>query len=153
MSNPVCSSTTSAASFGFTIPDAAMECTGPVQATGEPAHGPADTAHEQAPLMLAHGIRHDGRRYCFGNYCSVRLQDAITYARLVAKRALYTSDGTRLMRPAGNGDMKPPGDSDQALMASLGVSFAAGRYVFEGSRYNRLADAVAYARLRRVHMY
>jgi hypothetical protein len=33
-------------------------------------------------------------------------------------------------------------------MQSLGVSFEQGSYVFEGFHYDRLADALAYARLR-----
>ena len=46
--------------------------------------------------MLAFGIRHEGHRYCFGNHCSVRLQDAIIYARLVAKRTVYVLEANRL---------------------------------------------------------
>lgn len=151
MSNSVDRSTTSHNSSDPISGDAGVEKAGPVQATGDAGRGPAGSEQEQ--LMLAYGICLDGCRYCFGNYCSVRLQDAITYARLVARRALYTSDGTRLTRRASSGGVQPPGDSDRALMASLGVSFDDGRYLFEGSRYSRLADAVAFARLRRVHMY
>jgi hypothetical protein len=151
MSNSVHRSTTSHASADSVYGDAGMEEAGLVQATGGSDRGPAGSEQEQ--LMLAYGIRHDGRRYCFGNYCSVRLRDAITYARLVARRALYTSDGTGLTRRGDGGGVQPPGGSDRALMASLGVSFDDGRYVFEGSHYSRLADAVAFARLRRVHMY
>jgi hypothetical protein len=48
-----------------------------------------------------------------------------------------------------DGDVQPPTGSDTALMQSLGVSFKDGQYVYEGFHYDRLADAVAYARLRR----
>lgn len=153
MSNSACCATTSHVSSNFKAFDGGTQEVGLVHAHGSPAHVFGDTSQEQGQLMSAFGIRHDGQRYCFGNYCSVRLQDAITCARLAAKRALYTSDATRLTHRAGSDGVKLPSDSDRTLMASLGVSFDDGHYVFESSRHSRLADAVAYARLRRVHVY
>ena len=84
--------------------------------------------------------------YCFGNYCSGHLQDAVTYARLVAKRALYTSGGNRLTCRERDGDRKPPDGSGRSLMALPGVSFDVGRHVYQGFHDDRLADAVAYSR-------
>jgi len=40
-----------------------------------------------------------------------------------------------------------PSDADCMLMASLGIGFESGVYRFEGYRYDRLGDAVTYARL------
>jgi len=40
-----------------------------------------------------------------------------------------------------------PTDADFKPMASLGIGFDAGVYRFEGYGYDRLADAVTYARL------
>lgn len=42
----------------------------------------------------------------------------------------------------------PPAGPDTVFMKSLRLSFEAGRYVYEGFDYDRLADAVAYVRLR-----
>ena len=41
----------------------------------------------------------------------------------------------------------PPDESELALMNSLAITFSKGRYFFGPYRYNRLADAVHYARL------
>jgi hypothetical protein len=125
---------------------------GEVHARGEPVHMSVDTGQEQAQLMSTLRIRRDGAHYCFRNYCSVRLQDAVNYARLVAKRELLCAvDKGGLPRRTSDGDAKPPGESVAALMASPGRSFDDGRDVVDSVHYGHLADAVAYGRLRQLH--
>jgi hypothetical protein len=109
--------------------------------------GQADQ-QEQARLMAMLGIRQEGRYYHFRSYRYVRLQDAVAYARLVGTRASRMLPEDNLPSRSFDDGVKPPTGSDTALMQSLGVSFEEGYYVFEGFHYDRLADALAYARLR-----
>jgi hypothetical protein len=102
----------------------------------------------QAQLMATLGIHHEGRYYHFRSYRYVRLEDAVAYARLVGTRVARMLAEDELRGRGLEDDVKPPCAEDTALMQSLGVSFEAGQYVYEGYRYDRLADAVAYARLR-----
>jgi hypothetical protein len=71
--------------------DTGMSQRAQVHANDWPASVSDDTGQRQIQLMSSLGIFRDGRCYCFRNYCSVRLQDAVSYARLVAKRELYAS--------------------------------------------------------------
>lgn len=125
---------------------------GHVSTSGKPAGVPAEVDPEAARLMATLGIHHDGRYYHFRNYRYTRLQDAVAYARLVATRVPYPLTEDELPAQAGNDDFKPPSASDTTLMMTLGVSFDGARYVYESYHYDRLADAVAYARLRRLHV-
>jgi hypothetical protein len=43
-------------------------------------------------------------------------------------------------------EFRPPTGAEQALMASLGIQFDGQAYSFAGYRYDRLADAVKFAR-------
>jgi hypothetical protein len=43
-------------------------------------------------------------------------------------------------------EFRPPTEAEQVLMASLGIQFDGQAYSFAGYRYDRLADAVRYAR-------
>lgn len=130
----------------------AAPAAGDAHAHTAPAHVSIDTGQEQAQLMSALGIRRNGAHYCFRNYCSVRLQDAVNYARLVAKRELLCAvDKDGLPRSTSDGAAKPRGESDAALMTSPGGSFNDGRDVVDSVRYDHLADAVAYGRLRQLH--
>jgi hypothetical protein len=103
---------------------------------------------EQARLMATLGIHHEGRYYHFRSYRYVRLEDAVAYARLVGTRVARMLPEDNLPSRSFDDGVKPPTGADTALMQSLGVTFEAGRYVYEGFHYDRLADAVAYARLR-----
>ncbi len=49
-------------------------------------------------------------------------------------------------RPPSRKPCPAPTDADRALMATLGIQFDGYAFCFAGSRYDRLADAVAYAR-------
>jgi hypothetical protein len=114
-------------------------------ATQGAAPGPYPAAGDECQLMAELSIIRDGRQYLYDGYCYDRLSDAVAYARL------------------GRGHTRPPGPSspaqfdvvdsptalDRQLMTELSISFENGRFVFEGHRYDRLSDAVGYARHRR----
>ena len=122
---------------------------GHVDIRSEPVGETGDAGQEeQARLMAALGIRHEGHHYHFRGYRYVRLEDAVAYARLVGTRASRMLPEDNLPDRSFDDESKPPTGSETALMQSLGVSFEDGQYVYEGFHYDRLADAVAYARLR-----
>lgn len=119
-----------------------------------PAGPEAADLEEQASLMATLGIRHERRYYHFRGYRYTRLEDAVAYAHLVGTRAARMLPEDNLPDRSfddGGEPGEPPTAADTTLMQSLGVSFEDGRYVYEGFHYDRLADAVAYARLRHLH--
>jgi hypothetical protein len=149
MSTPTNRSTQTSAGIDAATQDAFTSEGGHVDARSEPVLEADAAGHEQqARLMATLGIRHEGRYYHFRSYRYVRLEDAVAYARLVGTRAARMQPEDSVPSRSFDDGVKPPTGSDTALMQSLGVSFEAGRYVYEGFHYDRLADAVAYARLR-----
>jgi len=88
-------------------------------------------------------ITFNGRKYGYRGYRYDRFADAANYARLDRSRAFAAADedaGAPLERtPAPRGE-------DLELMRPLGVSFADGVFHWREYRYERLDDAVAYAR-------
>lgn len=116
-----------------------------------PAAGPAAPAPsgEREQLMAEHSITYNGRHYQLGHYRYDHLADAVSYSLL-----------RRSMPPGSNavdlGDSEPgpeeieaPDRSERALMAELDISFRDGVYQLGAYRYDRLADAVAFARVQR----
>jgi hypothetical protein len=138
------------ASIDTAAQDAFTSEGGHVNAGAEPVREAADTDQDaQARLMATLGIHREGRYYHFRGYRYNRLEDAVAYARLVGTRASRMLPEDNLpSRSFDNDGVKPPTGADIALMKTLGVSFEAGRYVYEGFRYDCLADAMAYAKLR-----
>ena len=104
-----------------------------------------DTAEERAQWMADLSIAYDGIRYYYGSYRYDRLEDAVNYARLQRSR-----DGghTRIpmTRPAIH---HAPDDNERRAMASSGITYVGGGYRLGEYRYDRLTDALAYARLQR----
>src|SRR5580765_1283782 len=99
---------------------------------------------ERARLMSEFSIHHDGRHYVFEGYRYDRLADAVSYARLMRARS------QRQQQPYRSGCEKIiewPDALERKLMKALRISFSAGVYEFRGYRYDRLIDAVNYARL------
>jgi hypothetical protein len=151
MSTSTNRSTQTKASIEAAAQDAFTAEGGPVDARSEPVQqtGDAGAQEEQARLMATLGIHHEGRYYHFRGYRYTRLEDAVAYARLVGTRASRMLPEDNLPSRSFDDEVKPPTGSETALMQSLGVSFKDGQYLYEGFHYDRLADAVAYARLRR----
>jgi len=101
-------------------------------------------ADERARLMSELSIHHDGRHYIFAIFRYERLADAVGYAQLMRSRSQPQQE------PYQSGYDKviePPDGLDRKLMKRLHISFSAGVYEFRGYRYDRLVDAVNYARL------
>lgn len=93
-------------------------------------------------LMAQLSVSYDGRHYQFGQYRYDQVADAIHYAQRHPGEA---NDA----RPAA-APIEIPDEAQRALMGSFDISFRDGLYHLGDYRYERLADAVAYARLRRV---
>ena len=111
----------------------------------EPDAMPIDTVtDERTRLMAELSIHYDGRHYIFEEYRYDRLSEAVSYARLAQARAPQVNAP---LRSTYGKAIESPGESDKLLMHTLHISFRAGAYEFEGYRYDRLVDAVNYARL------
>ena len=111
----------------------------------EPAAPPlvASASGDRAQLMADLSIAYDGLRYYYKSYRYDRLEDAVSYARL--QRSRVGSQGrVPLPRPA---IFQPPGEGEWRTMTSFGITYAEGVYRLGEYRYDRLADALAYARL------
>ena len=113
----------------------------------EPAASPPvmGTSADRAQLMADLSIAYDGLRYYYGSYRYDRLEDAVDYARLQLAR----SGGHARMRMARPAILQAPGDGEWRAMTSSGITYAGGVYRLGEYRYDRLADALAYARLQR----
>lgn len=88
------------------------------------------------------GVTFDGRQFCLAGYRYDRVEDAVAYARLLAKRGEW-----RL--PGGSGHpcaVVAPTAEQQDEMVTLGVTARGGRYHFREYVYDNVADALAYAR-------
>jgi hypothetical protein len=123
----------------------------PAPHRGEPASAnaigsAADTPGERERLMAEFSIAYNGRHYEYGRYRYERLADAVSYARL--RRAMGTAaeaDGPMpLPQP-----IESPDASQREMMAQFAITFEDGVYRLGSYRYDRLVDAVNYARLHR----
>lgn len=112
---------------------------------GDRVRAPARTEREQT--MHEHAIGFDGLRYDFHGYRYDRLADALTYARLMRSRpAAENPPGSH----ARGATFVGPSEGDLKSMAALGITYDAGVYQYATYRYDRLADAVSYAKTLRV---
>ena len=111
--------------------------------TGAGVSPPAPSESERE--MAEFGITQDGLRYRYNNYRYDRLADAVAYARLMRSRPTRPDAGGTFTQ--GSATWVPPTDDERDLMASLGIRLVDGTYRFAEFRYERLVDAVNYARL------
>jgi hypothetical protein len=103
------------------------------------AASPAVPGHEMAALC----ITFNGRKYGYRGYRYDRFMDAVNYARFDRLRAFAdpgVNDGAPLERTPA------PSEAELRVMRKLGITFADGVFNWREYRYERLADAVAYAR-------
>jgi hypothetical protein len=111
----------------------------PTQRAVQDARAPtADESRLMAELSIIRG----GRHYFYDGYSYDRLSDAIAYAQLVRGQPHRPGPSS----PAQLESSESPPAPDWQLMRELSISFENGRFVFEGFRYDRLADAANYAR-------
>ena len=98
---------------------------------------------ERERLMAEFLIAFNGRYYLYGPYRYDRLADAVNYAKL--QRA-NVGAGERIGAMPAPERIEAPSESQRELMNTLDITFLHGVYRLGAYRYDRLADAVAYAR-------
>ena len=86
--------------------------------------------------MASQGVRYDGRSYHY------RI-DAVNYARLDRSRGFSEAPGEEPPLE----QVLLPTEADRPLMQALAIRFEDGAFHWGEYRYDRLADAVAYATL------
>jgi hypothetical protein len=101
-------------------------------------------AGEREQLMAEFAIAYNGRHYQYDRYRYDYLADAVNYARL--QRFLLPGSGDVGPLPPPE-DVQAPDESQRQLMAASAITFRDGVYHLGPYRYDRLADAVNYARL------
>jgi hypothetical protein len=99
---------------------------------------------ERERLMAEFFVAFNGRHYLYGPYRYDHLADALNYARL--QRANVGAGEQFGATPAPQ-PVEAPSESDRQLMNTLDITFLDGVYQLGTYRYDRLAHAVAYARL------
>ena len=105
------------------------------------AADPADASARQAAEPC---ITFNGRSYGYRGYHYDRFADALDYARLDRARAFGdpgADDSAQLE------SLPLPTEPEREVMRALGISFVDGIFHWREYRYDRLADAVAYAGL------
>jgi hypothetical protein len=105
-----------------------------------------DVADDREVLMARFAIGFDGRQYQYDRYRYDRLEDAVSYARL--RRATPSAEDEGVALPAAR-TVRPPDGAQRQLMKGLSITFEDGVYRLGAYRYDRLADAINYARLLR----
>ena len=98
-------------------------------------------------LLQELGIRYDGRTYYFLSYRYTRLEDAVAYARIVRSRASLHLPNDQMTSPTDCEVTKEADEAELDEMRRLGVEHRNGRYTFAEFKYDKLSDALAYARL------
>ncbi len=90
------------------------------------------------------GIAFNGTQFVYRDFKYDRLADAFSYAEFdihrEGRQPVATTSADWLPRPI-------PNSAEQALMKQYGITFEDWRYKFRDYRYDRLADAVNYARI------
>lgn len=105
------------------------------------------SALQESALRTELGIRRIGWRYEYRGYRYDRLSDAVAYARLDRDREGQRRDDAAGVERLADEAPSLPSEEDRLLMAQWAIEFEAGHYRFRDYRYERLSDAVAYARL------
>jgi hypothetical protein len=92
------------------------------------------------------GVRFDGRFYRYKDYHYDLLADALRYATLDRDSHPYqaTTDDAPIWTAPDE-----PTEEERQVMKELDVTFDGRYYRYSDYRYDRLADAVNYARLKR----
>lgn len=98
-------------------------------------------------LMAGFSIAFNGRHYLFGQYRYDHLADAVNYATL--QRAKGRGADSIGPMPAWQ-QVEGPSEAERELMSTLAITFQDGIYHLRAYRYDRLADAVDYARLQKI---
>jgi hypothetical protein len=103
-----------------------------------------EEAEATQSVMTELSISYNGRQYQYAAFRYDQLADAIAYARQHPEEA-QAADGASAQASLA------PDATARELMAALDITYVDGVYRLGEFRYDRLADAVNYARLRRMH--
>jgi hypothetical protein len=103
-----------------------------------PAASPDASGGPAAP-----DITFNGRRYGYRGYRYDHLAEAVNYAELDRSRA-FADPGADDAAPLER--VPRPNAAEREHMRTLGITYADGVFSWRGYRYDRLADAIAYAR-------
>ena len=98
---------------------------------------------ERERLIADFAITFNGRHYKFNGYRYDLLADAINYA--VRDRSKHQHDERGVFKAAPD-VVEIPSEAQQQLMVTLTITFDKGVYHLGVYRYDRLADAIDYAR-------
>lgn len=104
--------------------------------------GLADGSVAEKERAMQLGVSFNGVQFVFREFKYDKLADALAYAELDAARG----DCAVPSRPEEWLERPVPGQADQEIMAQFGIGFEGWRYRFGEYRYDRLADALNYAR-------
>jgi hypothetical protein len=99
---------------------------------------------EERRALAPLGIGFDGRYYRYKEFRYDLCSDAVNYAQRDRVTSPYQGEDPRPLlwkNPEG------PTDNEQRLMAEFGVTFDGKHYRYETYCYDRLVDAIHYARL------
>jgi hypothetical protein len=96
-------------------------------------------------LMAKYSVHRVAGQYGFRGFRYDRLADAIAYARQVGAHPDKNQEALTLSVAAPR-EQAAASEADSVVMATLHIEFKDGRYHFRGYRYDRLVDAVRYAR-------
>ena len=121
----------------------ARRSSAPAATRGPVSAMPGDAMDPRAREMAELCITFDGRIYRYRGYRYDHFTDAVNYARLDRARA-FVEPG---QPDAGTIDeVQVPSQAESGLMRTLDITFADGFFYWGEYRYDRLADAIAYAR-------
>jgi hypothetical protein len=112
-----------------------------IATTGSPLANPVP---ERERLMAHYGIHYDGTGYRYDGYRYAHLAGAVRYAGLAGLQRAQDAGGPPLQpgsRPALTA-------ADHALMGRLGIAVDGGGFRFRDYRYDSLAGALSYARVK-----
>lgn len=113
----------------------------PSMPTGAPAASPQQTGDGMARQMAELCIRYNGRSYGYRGYRYDRFIDAVNYARLDRGRGFSEGPGDDPALPP----VTLPTRAERERMKAFAITFQDGVFRWREFRYERLADALAYA--------
>ena len=106
-----------------------------------------EVLHEtERSKMALLGIGFDGRYYRYREYRYDLCSDAVNYAQLDHSRSMYRTPSSAILPWK---TPEEPTDDEKKVMSEFGITYDGKYYRYEGYRYDRFADAINYAKLKR----
>ncbi len=117
-----------------------MTDTIPCSTTGSASRSSIESDRDFAMQL---GISFNGTQFVYRDFKYDKLTDAVAYAELDRSR---TGAHLTASPPEAWLERPVPSASDDQLMKQYGISLDGGRYRYRDYRYDRLGDAMNYAR-------